>query len=433
MRAVAGLAAAGVAVDPTDADTPEQGTGTDMARMVLSDLPSKALRGQRVLVRVDYNVPIEDGRVTDDTRIRATLPTLQHLLAAGARVLLVAHRGRPKGQWSDEFTLEPAATHLSSLLDAPVRFVKDVVGGDAHAAVDALKPGEVLLLENVRFLAGEETNDEKLSEALAAFADVYVNDAFGTAHRAHASTCGVAEVMKSRDLPVVAGLLMERELRFLGDALNAPERPFAAILGGAKISGKIDVIENLLPRVDYLLIGGAMANTFFRALGLETGKSLVEADRVEMARTLRDRAGEKLVLPVDCVVAGEAKAGARTWLLERDEVPPEGSILDIGPKSVATFRDFIERSRTILWNGPMGLFEIADFAEGTLGVASAVADATAKGAISIVGGGDTAAAVEEAGLADRVTHVSTGGGASLEFLEGRVLPGVAILTDKESA
>jgi phosphoglycerate kinase len=237
--------------------------------------------------------------------------------------------------------------------------------------------------------------------------------------------------MKAAGKPAVAGLLLERELRFLGESLQNAERPFTAILGGAKISGKIDVIENLLPRVDHLLIGGAMANTFFRALGLETGKSLVEPDRIDMARALLERAGQKLVLPVDAVVAGEAKAGARTWLLARDEVPPEGSILDIGPKSVATFRDFIERSRTILWNGPMGLFEIADFAEGTTGVARAVADATAKGAISIVGGGDTASAVETAGVAGLVTHVSTGGGASLEFLEGKVLPGVAILDERD--
>jgi phosphoglycerate kinase len=402
-------------------------------KMLVSDLSTAALRGRRVLVRVDYNVPIENGAVTDETRVRATLPTLQLLIDAGARVVLASHLGRPKGQWRDDMSLAPVAERLGTLLDAPVRFVRDVVGGDAHAAIDALGTGEVLLLENVRFLAGEETNDPKLSEALAGFADVYVNDAFGTAHRAHASTCGAAEVMKQAGRPAVAGLLMERELRFLGGALERPQRPFAAILGGAKISGKIDVIENLLPRVDHLLIGGAMANTFFRALGLETGRSLVEPDRIDMARALLERAGEKIVLPVDCVVAGEAKAGARTWLLARDEVPPEGSILDIGPKSVATFRDFIERSRTILWNGPMGLFEIDDFADGTLGVANAVADATAKGAISIVGGGDTAAAVEGAGIAQRMTHVSTGGGASLEFLEGRTLPGVAILDDKAAA
>jgi phosphoglycerate kinase len=404
-----------------------------MARKIVTDLRAEALRGRRVLVRVDYNVPIENGVVMDDTRIRATLPTLQRLLEAGARVVLVSHLGRPKGQWRDELSLAPVAQHLGTLLAAPVRFVRDVVGGDAHAAVDALPAGHVLVLDNVRFLAGEETNDPKLSEALAGFADVYVNDAFGTAHRAHASTCGVAEVMKQAGRPAVAGLLMERELRFLGDALERPQRPFTAILGGAKISGKIDVIESLLPRVDHLLIGGAMANTFFHALGLETGRSLVEPERVDMARQLLQRAGAKLVLPVDCVVAGEPKPGVRTWLLARDEVPPEGAILDIGPKSVATFRDFVERSRTLLWNGPMGLFEIPDFADGTLGVARAVADATASGAISVVGGGDTAAAVESAGLSSQVTHVSTGGGASLEFLEGRTLPGVAILDEKEDS
>jgi phosphoglycerate kinase len=401
-----------------------------MPKRILTDLPPDTLRGKRVLVRVDYNVPIENGAVTDDTRIRATIPTLKHLTDAGARVILVSHLGRPKGKWNEEFTLAPAATRLRELTAAPVQFVTDVVGADAHAAAAALAPGQILLLENVRFLEGEETNDPTLSEALAAFADVYVNDAFGSAHRAHASTAGVAEVMKSAGKPAVAGSLMERELRFLGESLERAERPFTAILGGAKISGKIDVIENLLPRVDHLLIGGAMANTFFRALGLETGKSLVEPDRIDMARALLERAGPKIVLPVDAVVAGEAKAGARTWLLARDEVPPEGSILDIGPKSVATFRDFIERSRTILWNGPMGLFEIPDFAEGTTGVARAVADATAKGAVTIVGGGDTASAVEAAGVADLVTHVSTGGGASLEFLEGKVLPGVAILDER---
>jgi phosphoglycerate kinase len=400
-----------------------------MSKKSITDLAPDTLRGSRVLVRVDYNVPIEDGTITDDTRIRATLPTLKYLTDKGARVVLVSHLGRPKGKRREDMSLAAPAGRLAELIDEPGQFVPDIVGDAAKAAVDALQPGAVLVLENLRFLPGEEENDAGLSESLAAFADIYVNDAFGSAHRAHASTAGVAEVMKRDGRPATAGLLMQKELRFLGDALDRPDRPFAAILGGAKISGKIDVIENLLPRVDHLLIGGAMANTFFRALGLETGKSLVEADRVEMAHTLLERAGAKIVLPVDCVVAGEAKAGARTWLLARDEVPPEGSILDIGPKSIATFRDFVERARTILWNGPMGLFEIDDFAEGTLGVARAVADSTAKGATTIVGGGDTAAAVEGAGLADRVTHVSTGGGASLEFLEGRPLPGVAILDE----
>ncbi|HEX6306903.1 MAG TPA: phosphoglycerate kinase [Longimicrobiales bacterium] len=404
-----------------------------MSKRNISDLPPDALRGKRVLVRVDYNVPIEEGRVTDDTRIRATLPTLKQLTDAGARVLLVSHLGRPKGKWRDDMSLAPVAERLQELIDAPVRFVADIVGGEAKSQADAVPQGSILLLENVRFLAGEETNDPKLSEALAGFADTYVNDAFGSAHRAHASTCGVADVMRQAGRPAVAGLLMERELRFLGRALESPERPFVAILGGAKISGKLDVIENLLPRVDRLLIGGAMANTFFRALGLETGTSLVEEDRVEMARALLARAGEKIVLPVDCVVAEAAKPGAQTSLLARDEVPPEGSILDIGPKSVATFRDIIGHARTVLWNGPMGRFEVEEFAAGTTGVAHAVADATGHGATTIVGGGDTAAAVESAGLAERMSHVSTGGGASLEFLEGRTLPGVAILDEGGAA
>lgn len=401
-----------------------------MNKLTLRDLPDSALRGKRVLVRVDYNVPLADGRVADDTRIRATLPTLHYLLERRARIILVSHLGRPKGRWDPKYSLRPVAERLAELVDAPVRFVEDVVGPEAHSAADALQPGEILVLENVRFLAGEETNDAGLSEALAALGDVYVNDAFGAAHRAHASICGVAEVMREEGRPVVAGLLMEKELRFLGRALESPERPFVAIIGGAKISGKIDVIENLLPRVDRLLIGGAMANTFFRALGLETGASLVEEDRVQLARELLERAGEKLVLPVDCVVATEAKPGARAWIVDRDAVPPEGKILDIGPKSVATFREFIVNARTVLWNGPMGMFEIEEFSRGTEGVARAMAEATERGATTIVGGGDTVAAIEDAGVADRITHVSTGGGATLEFLEGRTLPGVAVLDDK---
>jgi phosphoglycerate kinase len=401
-----------------------------MEKRTLMELPDSALQGKRVLVRVDYNVPLDAGRVTDDTRIRATIPTLEYLLERGAHIILVSHLGRPKGQLNREFTLRPAAERLRELIDAPVSFVDDVVGPRAREAVDALRPGEILVLENVRFLPEEETNGAELSEALASLADVYVNDAFGAAHRAHASTAGVAAAMREEGRPAVAGLLLERELHFLGNALEAPERPFVAILGGAKISGKIDVIENLLPRVDHLLIGGAMANTFFRALGLETGGSLVEEDRIPMARELLERAGAKLVLPVDCVVAGQIEPGARTWLLDRDNVPPEGKILDIGPKSVATFRDFIDRARTILWNGPMGIFEIPEFSHGTDGVARAVADAGDRGVTTIIGGGDTVAAVEAAGVAERMTHISTGGGASLEFLEGRTLPGVAALDDK---
>ena len=399
-------------------------------KKTLRDLPKESLKNQRVLVRVDYNVPIEDGHVSDDTRIRATLETLQHLSSAGARTILISHLGRPKGKWNDEFSLRPIAERLRELFGKPVQFVPDIVGAEASAAADGLPAGGFLLLENVRFLPGEETNDPKLSEALAGLADVYVNDAFGAAHRAHASTCGVAEILKKEGKPAVAGLLMNRELEFLGAALATPERPFVAVLGGSKISGKIDVIENLLPRVDALLIGGAMANTFFRAMGLHTGSSLIEEDRIDLARELIERGGEKVLLPVDCVVAGEAKAGVRNWVLARDAVPPEGKILDIGPKSVATFRDRIERAKTVLWNGPVGMFEVPEFSHGTEGVAHAVADATARGAITIVGGGDTAAAVETVGLADRMTHVSTGGGASLEFLEGKTLPGVAMLSDQ---
>ncbi|HEX7049622.1 MAG TPA: phosphoglycerate kinase [Longimicrobiales bacterium] len=404
-----------------------------METRTLHDLADSALRGKRVLVRVDFNVPFEDGRVADDTRLRATLPTLRYLVDRDARVILVSHRGRPKGKWEPSLSLEPVAARLRELIEAPVRFVADVTGAEARAAVDALRPGEILLLENVRFLPGEETNDAGVAEALAALGDVYVNDAFGAAHRAHASTAGVAEVMREEGRHAVAGLLMERELRFLGQALSAPERPFITILGGAKISGKIDVIENLLPRVDRLLIGGAMANTFFRALGLETGASLVEPDRVDMARALLDRAGEKLVLPVDCVVAERPEAGARSWVVDRDAIPAGAYALDVGPQTVAVFAELLTGARTVVWNGPMGMFEIAEFRRGTDGVARAVADATDRGATTIIGGGDTAAAVEAAGVADRMTHVSTGGGASLEFLEGRTLPGVSALDRNGSA
>jgi phosphoglycerate kinase len=309
--------------------------------------------------------------------------------------------------------------------------VNDVVGPQAHAAAAALNRGDALLLENVRFLPGEETNDSKLSEALASFADIYVNDAFGAAHRAHASTCGVAEVLRREGKPAVAGFLMERELKFLGEALADPQRPFVAVLGGSKISGKIEVIENLLPRVDSLLIGGAMANTFFRALGLETGASLVEEDRVGLARELLQRAQSKIMLPVDCVIATDAKAGVPTSIVARDAIPANQKVLDIGPDSRVLFRDAIKAARTVLWNGPVGMFEIPEFNQGTESVARAVASATDHGAVTIVGGGDTAAAVESIELAGKMTHVSTGGGASLEFLEGKVLPGVAILDDRK--
>jgi phosphoglycerate kinase len=403
-----------------------------MTKRTIEDLSDAALDGARVLMRVDFNVPLADGEVTDDARIRATLPTLRYLLERNAAVVLLSHRGRPKGSWDDGLSLRPAADRLAELVEVPVRFVADVVGAEARDAAAGLRGGEILVLENTRFLPGEETNDPALAEQLAALGSVYVNDAFGTAHRAHASTVGAAEHMRTEGRPAVAGLLMEAELRFLGGALESPDRPFHAILGGAKISGKIDVIENLLPRVDRLLIGGAMANTFFRAMGLETGESLVEEERIEMAADLLERAEGTLVLPVDCVVAEEATVDAPTRAVSRDEVPEGWKILDIGPRSVATFRQELERARTVVWNGPMGMFELDPFSGGTEGVARAVADITRGGATTIIGGGDTAAAVSEAGLGDRFSHVSTGGGASLEFLEGRTLPGVAVLDDKEA-
>ncbi|HSH44786.1 MAG TPA: phosphoglycerate kinase [Longimicrobiales bacterium] len=404
-----------------------------MKQKTIRDLPDSALSGRRVLMRVDYNVPLAGGTITDDARITATLPTLRYLLERDARIVLMSHMGRPKGEWKDGLSLRPAAEHLAELLDAPVTFVSDVVGSDARGTAAALRDGEVLVLENTRFLPGEETNDPHLAEELAGLGDIYVNDAFGAAHRAHASTVGAAEHMKREGKPAVAGLLMESELRFLGGALESPDRPFVAILGGAKISGKIDVIDNLLPRVDRLLIGGAMANTFFRAMGLSVGDSLVEEDRVEMAASLLERAGDKLVLPTDCVVAEEVSSKATTRSVTREEVPDGWKILDIGPRSVSRFNGELDGARTVIWNGPVGMFELEPFAGGTEGVARAVADLTDQGATTIIGGGDTAAAVDAAGLSRRMTHVSTGGGASLEFLEGRVLPGVAVLDDKEGS
>jgi phosphoglycerate kinase len=398
----------------------------------LEDLAESRIRGTRVLVRADFNVPIDDGQVADDTRIQATLPTLRWLSKHGARTIVVSHLGRPKGRPDPAFSLAPVADHLRTLIDAPVRFVADTVGADAQQAVSALDNGEILVLENIRFEAGEEKNDPDLARRLAEFAGIFVNDAFGTAHRAHASTTGVAEVIRQRGDEAVAGFLMDRELRFLGGALAEARRPFLAILGGAKISGKIDVIQALLPRVDQLLIGGAMANTFFRGLGLETGTSLVEEDRVEMARDLLRQAGEKIVLPVDCVVADRIEAGAHKAVVGRTDVPADRTILDIGPRSVDTFGALIGSAETILWNGPMGLFEIGDFAGGTMDIAKAVAKATTRGAVTIAGGGDTAAALEVAGLKDSLTHVSTGGGASLEFLEGKPLPGVEALDPAEA-
>jgi phosphoglycerate kinase len=392
-------------------------------KRTITDLRDEEVRSKRALVRVDFNVPMATGEVTDDSRIRAALPTIDALAKRGARVVLLSHLGRPKGKPEAKYSLEPVARHLAKLTPRRVSFVESTDSDEALAATEHLPPGEILLLENTRFLGGEETNDERLARGLAELGDLYVNDAFGSAHRAHASTEGVAHWLK----PATAGLLMERELRYLGDALAAPARPFVAVLGGAKISGKIDVIEQLLPKVDRLLIGGAMACTFFRAMGLETGKSLVEEERVEMARQLLRRGGERLMLPVDAAVA--ASLDSPPEIVPRESIPVGQAMFDIGSASARSFSDSIVSARTIVWNGPMGVFEKPPFDQGTRAVAEAMAAATAKGATTIVGGGDSAAAVAAFGLEDRMSHVSTGGGASLEFLEGKVLPGVAALDE----
>ena len=398
----------------------------------MQDLADGQIRGRRALVRVDFNVPLDDkGEVADDSRIAATLPTLEHLLERGAAVVILSHLGRPKGKPDPKYTLEPVARHLAMLSKHPVRFVRSIDGDEAVEAARALQPGEMLLLENTRFLPGEEKNDPSLARALANLGDFYVNDAFGAAHRAHASTEGVAHHLR----PAVAGLLMEKELRYLGEALARPERPFVAVLGGAKISGKIDVIDNLLPKVDRLLIGGAMACTFFRAMGLETGKSLVEADRIDMAEALTERAGGKILLPVDATVAPSLEVAAGksgvARVVPRGAIPADQGMFDIGTESAEQFAREIRAAKTVIWNGPMGVFETPPFDAGTRRVAEAMADATGSGATTIVGGGDSAAAISQLGLEPRMSHVSTGGGASLEFLEGKPLPGVAALDERE--
>lgn len=393
-----------------------------MKKMSVADVDAG---GKRVLVRVDFNVPLgKNGNVADDTRIKASLPTIRYLLEHRAKVILAAHLGRPKGKRDERYRLDPVARRLEELLGKPVGKVDDCVGEEPKAAIAKMAPGDVLLLENVRFYAGEEKNDEKFARRLAELADLYVNDAFGAAHRAHASTAGVAQF-----LPAVAGFLMEKEINLLGKALTDPERPFLAILGGAKVSDKIGVCENLLEIVDALIIGGGMANTFLQARGCAMGKSLVEADKVELAGRLMKKAGEKgveFLLPVDLVAALAPDPDARPKVVPADDVPAEWMALDIGPESVKAFRETVAKARTVVWNGPMGVFEMAPFAAGTFAIARALAE---SGAVTIVGGGDTAAAVEKAGVAGKMTHISTGGGASLEFLEGKVLPGVAALQD----
>jgi phosphoglycerate kinase len=394
-------------------------------KRTLESLDPSALDGRRALVRVDFNCPIKNGVVTDDTRIRASLPTIQYLRSKGARVVLLSHLGRPKGGPDPAFSLEPCVRALEQLLGAPVTFLRDPLSPDAVTATKRLPRGGVAMAENTRFYPGEEKNDSELAQGFAALGDIYVNDAFGSAHRAHASTEAVARILK----PAVSGFLMERELKYLGEALDHPKRRFVAVLGGAKISGKIDLIEALLPKVDAIVIGGAMACTFFRAMGLETGNSLVEADRVELAKTLIEKAGRKLLLPSGAVVAQKLEPGVTVRTVKRDQITPGWAMYDIDPLTEQDFAAVIEPACTILWNGPMGVFETPPFDHGTLAVAHALARATARGAVTVVGGGDSAAAVARAGLTDKVTHVSTGGGASLEFLEGKVLPGVAALDD----
>ncbi len=390
-----------------------------MSIRTLGELPPGALDGQRALVRVDFNVPLKNGAVADDTRLRAALPTIRYLREKGARVILLSHLGRPKGGPDPKYSLRQVVRDLERLIGAPVEFIDDPASG--VAATRRLPRGGVALVENTRFWPGEERNDPELARTFAALGDLFVNDAFGAAHRAHSSTAAVAQLLS----PAVAGFLMEKELRYLGEALRDPRRPFVAVLGGAKISGKIDVIEALLPRVDEILLGGAMACTFFAAMGFATGTSLVEADRVELARQLLQRSGPKLVLPRGGVIAPALDRADERREVAASEIPEGWAVYDIDTATRHDFRARVLRAKTILWNGPMGVFEHPPFDQGTRAVAEALADAGAAGAVTIVGGGDSAAAV--AGMEDRLSHVSTGGGAALEFLEGKTLPGVAAL------
>ena len=385
--------------------------------------------GKRVLVRVDFNVPVQGGQVSDDTRIVATMPTLRYLLEKRARLILMSHLGRPKGGPDPRHSLQPVAQRLERLLRAPVAFAADCVGPEAESKAGALADGQVLLLENLRFHPEEEANDAGFARRLAALGDIYVNDAFGTAHRAHASTEAVPRLLH----PAVAGFLMEKELSYLGRALDQPARPFVAILGGAKISGKIDVIQALLPKIDRLLIGGAMMFTFLKAQGRPVGRSLVEDDRLGVAKDVLERAaarGVRLELPTDVVASAAADGTQPSRVCPTDEIRPDEMGVDIGPGALRSFGEALRDAKTVLWNGPMGVFEVPAFAKGTLEIARLLAAATARGATTVVGGGDSAAAVQQAELADKLTHLSTGGGASLEFLEGRELPGVAALDDR---
>lgn len=402
----------------------------NMNKITIEDLAGAGeLRSKKVLVRVDFNVPMSkenEGQITDDKRIVESLPTIRKIISEGGKLILMSHMGRPKGEKNLKYSLRPIAMHLSELLDKPVLFADDCIEESTEAIVNDLQDGDILLLENLRFYNEEEKNNPEFAKKLASYGDIYINDAFGTAHRAHASTEGVTKYIKTN----AAGYLMEKELAYLSKAIANPEHPYAAVLGGSKISGKIDVIKNLLGKADKILIGGGMIFTFYKAMGYEIGKSLLEEDKVELAKELIAEAGTKLMLPVDVVCADKFENSAKFSTYKADSIPADMIGMDIGPETIKLFMEELLKAKTIVWNGPMGVFEMDNFAKGTFEVAAALAEATKKGAVTVIGGGDSAAAIAKTGLEKQVSHVSTGGGASLEFLEGKTLPGVEALNNK---